>query len=175
MKVIFLDIDGVLNGYNKTTDKIDKLFTKLNLLILSEFFFSLNNIHLLKMIYLKLILVFTNTQIVLISSIRHKVLDPKCTLKSCVKFRKYSQLLRIPIYGCIDDFVGEREADIEYWLDDHPEVEDFIIIDDEIAFYEKYRNKVIQTSKKDKICGHADEDTGLKAKHVFRAIKKITK
>ena len=120
MKVIFLDVDGVLNNMdslrraaeaNRRTWAIDKerLYT------------------------LKRIADHTSSKIVLSTDWRLPVNDP-----ANLVIRVFLHTWGIPVAGatpCLDmpDRIGsvERAAEIREWLDDHEgEVEEFLIIDD---------------------------------------------
>ena len=73
-------------------------------------------------------------------------------------------------------FNGRRDEEILSWLSEHEEeVDKFVILDDERYDLECFVNKeLVQTSSVKKgqmIKGHWQETTGLRNKHVRKAIK----
>lgn len=116
MKVIFLDIDGVLNS-DEYFDKIEKLNIQG---IQSE-------IDVEKIKLLKRALDETGAKVVLSSSWRYTR-----------KAQNLKELLaNFEIYTESTPYIhGKRGLEIKQWLLDNPEVEDFVILDDEI--FESY-------------------------------------
>jgi len=119
MKVIFLDIDGVLNVIPKGRDRFGGTFHK-------EFEDNL-----------KMIIDCTGAKIVISSSWRFDGLDH---MKAMWDYRKLpgevidctpdcAQLVSAEKFKFLDEV--ERGHEIQEWLDQHPEVTGFVIIDDD--------------------------------------------
>ncbi len=126
MKIIFLDIDGVLNFY-----KSKKIDTRC-------------------LFYLKRIVKKTNAYIVLSSSWKESVLYPQC----CSEFdnQVLDDLMNrsgLPFIGVTPDIdPRRREVEIQEWLKTAPEpVESFVIIDDlKFGFPVTFHDNFVQTS-----------------------------
>lgn len=128
MKVIFLDVDGVLNS----NEYIEKIKNKNIQGIQSE-------IDVEKVKLLKKAIDETGAKVVLSSSWRYtrNAHDLKELLGS------------FGIYTDSTPFVrGERGLEIKQWLSDNQDVEDFVILDDEIfkSYDEELMNKLIKIS-----------------------------
>ena len=179
MKVIFLDIDGVLNGYNFWNLSLFKLvspFPKIRDFVRRNY--DIFGVHESKVKRLAKITKATGAVIVISSSWRggwftkyeeksdrHKRLEDL--------FKKYNiKVIDItPKY-----FNGKRCDEILSWLSKHEEkVERFIVIDDESfdlqCFVDKELIKTSDVKDGDYIRGHWKENTGLRRKHVKQAIK----
>lgn len=122
MKVIFLDIDGVLNFYG--SDFLDKN--------------CLNN--------LKYIVNETNAKIVIISTWRVCLDDnylKKYVTKANSELLKYRELFEntftdnLKWIDIAPDLAERRSEEVTLWLKDHPETENFVIIDDFNCEYDK--------------------------------------
>lgn len=181
IKVIFLDIDGVLNGYNKYIKFIADFFYYINKEIWFNDHFDIYKISEYKVKLLKEIIDNTGANIVLCSSWRRQLLAKKFVDMSEEKQRL--KLLFKKYY--IDIFDGTpylnpenlREDEIMYWiknLDSKYLVDKFIILDDEPSLYPQLRNDhLVQTSDiypDEIIRGICSENSGLKRKHVKKAI-----
>lgn len=84
-----------------------------------------------------------------------------------VKFNKYG----IDVVG-ITPIDKNRKEEIYSYISQHPEIENYIVIDDEtFNFDNQLKKHLIKTSDTDYISGSWDENTGLKRKHVRQAIK----
>jgi len=146
MKVIFLDIDGVLNVASKNRDEYGQIFTK-------RFVDNLSHI-----------ISETNAKIVVSSTWRMRGLNwikelwihrnlpgnviditTDCAqLISKEKFEFYDQV--------------ERGHEIQEWIDDHPEIESYVIIDDDNDMLESQRYNFVRTANN---INHPDcEDVG---------------
>lgn len=146
MKVIFLDIDGVMNSteemialYNQHGSSIDNTLpspTKCKLLkqlveetgarivLSSSWRLSLNAIQ-------KLIDLFENYNLVLSGFTCHEVESKKFknTLYEDIKPRYQHTIGDFGTY--IETYIEDRGAEIAAWLLDHPKVSNFVILDDE--------------------------------------------
>lgn len=132
MKVIFLDIDGVLNNwYHPELINLDNLFV------------------------LKKIIKLTNAKIVIISS--NKYTYQRLGLKNYQGsyFAKYMDILNredIEIFD-VTPYIGENQSDlkekeIKKYLESNPLITDFVIIDDEIVskFFKKEQVRTLYTT-----------------------------
>lgn len=183
MKIIFLDIDGVLNGYGFG----DYLGWKLVCLFKNKYIKNLYRritdpcgVHESKVKRLSKIIRKTNAKVVMSSSWRHGWW--KCPYEDMFSdqkkltdlFKKYN----IEVIDITPNSVnGKRDAEILQWLSKHEdEVENFIILDDENSFLRAFDNdeRFIQTSSATLgqiICGHWRERTGLKRPHIKKQLK----
>ncbi len=153
MKIIFLDIDGVLNS--------DEYFDKIKNLNINGIE---NDIDISKIILLKKSLDETGAKIVLTSSWRYT--------------RKAQELKQLLLsYGIIVDctpFIdNERGIEIKKWLQEHNDVQDFVILDDEIfdSYDEKLMKKLIKISDTNGI----NYGEGLQPKHIQEIIQRFGK
>ena len=153
MKIIFLDIDGVLNS--------DEYFDKIKNLNINGIE---NDIDVSKIVLLKKSLDETGAKIVLTSSWRYTK-----------KAQELKQLLLS--YGIIVDctpFIdNERGIEIKKWLQEHNDVQDFLILDDEIfdSYDEKLMKKLIKISDTNGI----NYGEGLQPKHIQEIIQRFGK
>lgn len=143
MKVVFLDIDGVLNFYGSAT---------FDLGCMSE---------------LKKIVTETNAKLVLSSSWKEAISQPET---SSEMERRTLQLLlndpEQPFAGITPDVApDDRKREVQAWLNAAPEpVKSFVILDDiDYEFPEKIPNNFVKTSG---LNGH-----GLTTAHADRAIQ----
>lgn len=117
IKVIFLDIDGVLNS-SKTTRRTS-----------NTIFRFVGKRYILN---LKRIISTTGAKVVLSSDWRYDRDDPQhnglfCELRD--ELLKYD----IEFYGFTPEIPsGHRGAEIDLWLSEHPEVSNFVILDDRL-------------------------------------------
>lgn len=132
MKIIFLDVDGVLNSEQDLfswTIESDK-----------------------HLILLACIVRRTNAKIVVSSSWRN------CGLLDTLKKRLND--FSMSIYGKTKD-IGERGLEIKDWLDNHNDIESFVILDDEDFDIKSYfPNNFVKT----------DEEVGLQKEDVEKCI-----
>lgn len=184
MKIIFLDIDGVLNGWNRWNYFWSRVWKIL---------------HLPGKIYIKIFDVFgiREKYIRRLAKIVHKT-GAKVVMSSTWRFaywkRPFAQytdeLIRLSDLLCkyyipIIDITprkisGSREDEIQEWLDNTEyNIESFVILDDESFDLQKFvGNQLVKTSEVVEgtmIKGHYRENTGLKPKHIRQAIKILNK
>ena len=142
MKVIFLDIDGVLNT-KETYDSIYRSGRMLSLYDIPLDSFRLE--------YLKTIVEETGAKIVLSSSFRHFFMrEGEQLVPISLKGRKLYNIFfkyGIDIFDVTPTDGEIREDEIKMWLSSHANVEDFVIIDDDPNMFKELSNKLIQTSK----------------------------
>lgn len=184
--IIFLDIDGVLNGYNKWTWlllKVVEFFD--NTRLKSWFILHIQpyGIHKKKVKRLAKIVRKTNAKVVMSSSWRIGWWNTpyerlyKDQKKLTDLLTKYN-IEVIDITPRLPD--GRRDKEILEWLANHKDqVNRFIILDDERYDLECFvGSNLVQTSsviKGEMIMGLIEKDTGLKSKHVKQAIDILMK
>jgi hypothetical protein len=187
LKIIFLDIDGVLNGYNRWNTLGWKIICKLNCKKLRKWYANITDpcgIHKSKVKRLAKIIKDTDAKVVLSSSWRYSLWKrpyeemtdrQKKFIDACRKYNIEIIDITPSLPQC------KRDQEILEWLSKHEEeVESFIILDDENTHLTLFDDdeKFIQTSSVPKgvmICGYDHEDTGLKDKHVKEAIRVLNK
>jgi len=171
MKVIFLDIDGVLNTLETF---------KRNTIIYKETGKRLIEIDEFRVKYLKEIIDKTSAKIVLSSSWRtfFKKENDKI-IPSNQKGHKLLEILNkynIEIYDLTPyDKERYRQNEIETYLNEH-EVDEFIIIDDESYDLPKYIGKELiktSTTLPYEMITNMNECLGLSEEHIEEAIKKL--
>lgn len=161
MKAIFLDIEGVLNTFNTPRDSF-----------VDEF----------RIAYIKEIIDATDAKVVLSSSLRGwwntedftlRIDAPKDMIEVSEKFKKHD----IEIYGITPRYKGgNRQDEICIWLEMHPEVERFIIFDDEPSFFPDFVGKeLIKTStvEDNEMLIDMRDYTGILPEHIQIAINKL--
>lgn len=129
IKVIFLDVDGVLNN-SKTTRKTINGNTFLGSRLLKN---------------LRRIISKTRAKVVLSSEWRYDKEDPRYN-GDYLELRK--ELLRngIRFYGFTPELLSaHRGAEINEWLKEHPEAGNFVILDDRLDI-EPHKDHWVQTA-----------------------------
>ena len=141
MKVIFLDIDGVLN----TSDTFREIYYKFKetgkrKLEIDEF----------RLEYLRSLIDQTCAKIVLSSSWRRFfVKENNKILPHTEKGQRLYELFNnynLEIYDITPVSNGNREEEINIWLSQNNDVESFIIIDDEPNLFNNLLDRLIKTS-----------------------------
>ena len=174
MKVIFLDIDGVLNT-SETFIKRKKYREETGVwtLEIDEF----------RVEYLKRIIDETDSKVVLSSAWRR---DFENIDGRVVPIHEKGEAL-LNVFGKYDielydilrkGFSLPREDLITIWLNEHPETENFIIFDDETTHLKRFIGKeLIKTSflADGVMLQNMDDCMGLCEDHVDIAIKKLNK
>lgn len=184
--IIFLDIDGVLNGYNKwnllgwdvvcltKSKRLKRWYRKLT----DPF-----GVHKSKVRRLAKIVRATNAKVVMSSSWRFGWWNTPYE-KQFEDQKKLTDLLNKYNIEVIDITPESpdhrRDKEIKEWLAKNDElVKRFVILDDERYDLECFAGSyLVQTSsvgKGEMIMGYDREDTGLKNKHVKQAIKILRK
>lgn len=195
MKIIFLDIDGVLNGYNFWNQLGWKLVCIINNEKLTQWYRDTTEpfgIHTPKFKKLVKIVRKTGAKIVLSSCWRWRLTQTPYEEmdKHELKFYNLCKKYNIGIYDITPRSAnGRRDKEITEWLARHEygvvqtkdfykplePVDKFVILDDERYDLECFVGKeLVQTSSVKKgqmIKGHWQETTGLRNKHVRQAIK----
>ena len=195
IKVIFLDIDGVLNGYNFWNQLGWRIVSKTNNSYLMKLYRDTTEpfgIHEPKVRNLARIVRKTGAKIVVSSSWRFGLFDSSSKKTDDeLKFWRLCKKYNIPVIGYTPCCSGShrREDEIISWLSNHEKkrnssplaksifkpVSKFIILDDDSYDLQCFvGSNLIQTS--DVKCGKMikgnwRENTGLRRKHVRKAIK----
>lgn len=166
-KVIFLDIDGVINTVS-SFDKIDARYeqyendTTPNKPTWVDIFmdYQYQVFEQEAMNILNEIIQETNAQVVISSSWRKSLKDP---VKWTEKFKFYG--CNIPVIDITGSCsTGYRGTEIHDWLKDHPEVTNIIIIDDD-SDMEPYMDYHV----------HTDFDNGLTRTHKQKVLDILNK
>ena len=137
MKVIFLDKDGVLNSKNylMKEKQIRSSFSKILKTEEDKIRYEMFSVNPKCLHCLKEIILETGVFVVLTNADRFNVY--------------YQQLLdmcNIPVYGVTPYLGSKRNLEIDTYLNEHPEITDYIIIDDEeISFSREQRRHLIKT------------------------------
>ena len=146
MKVIFLDIDGVLNSAEYDAERTSPY----------------DNIDLSRLPLLKQLIDLTNAKIVLTSSWR-KAWD--CDKTVCDEIGKQLDAAFATADLEISDktpVLGRRKDEIASWLAAHPDTEKFVIFDDMSFGWEELSDNLVKT---DGMIGR-----GLEQHHIDKAI-----
>ena len=165
MKVIFLDIDGVLNDNNyfmSNHDVVKKMYQERKYHsddITFNVDLEMMNIDLNKLAILKDITDKTGAKVVITSSIKKK------------KYYSYieSKLIGfgIPIIGVTEDDISNRGTGIRHYLEEH-DVSEYVILDDDI--FDDYDHELLNNLIKTSFF-----DGGLKEEHREILIRKLIK
>ena len=186
-KIIFLDIDGVLNGYSTFSLLCWRISTFLRI----EKFYKKHRIdpfgiHESKVKRLSKIVNETGAKIVMSSSWRFRyqrycceVLDgernPETDESDIAKLYNLLKKYNINVVGFTTSG-PTRGQEINDWIESHSSIKSYVILDDENSDIIPYvdSSRFIQTSTVPigrLITGKGCENTGLKRKHVKRAIQ----
>lgn len=172
MKVIFLDIDGVLNTYQTFKD-INEEYKKTGIdrIEIDEF----------RLEFLKEIIEKTGAVVVLNSSWKNNCkMENGKYISLSKKMRQFIEILskhNISIYDFTLDFKTNRQEAIYRWLEGK-NIESFIIIDDDPYHLDDFLGKeLIKTSivKDGEMIMNMDDAFGLSEFHIKQAIKKLNK
>lgn len=127
MKIIFLDIDGVLNCNGSKSKMIDD----------NDVCYVGIDKH--KILRLKETIDRTGAKVVLSSTWRlHLYKKDRVDKYMRQRFKKYG----IEIYSCTDHLHGSRGAEIKKWLNEHDNIEEWVVLDDE--WFSDYDDEILQ-------------------------------
>lgn len=178
MKIIFLNIDGVLNGYGLFIGSIQRIADKFNLTKISN---KLNTQFKVKKKYAKLlskIVKKSGAKVVVTSSWRGEWmlsnnLSNWDSVESFKKWMRYYNIEVIDITPKIDTTECDRSIEICKWLEDHNnEIDSYCIIDSEYhELIYRFHDRFVCTSNmrlKERDYGYdiIYENTGLKRHHI---------
>lgn len=173
MKVIFLDVDGVLNHANSEgngepanldhekfillKEIVDKTDAKIVLSSTWRFTYEENGKNMHAPMYYKLIELLKKYDLDLYAE------TPEIKSKEIIKSITFKEILEMPT----ENVYTNRAHAVKTWLDEHPEVKSFVIIDDEEAGWDYFNldKNYIQTSY----------TGGLLPEHVTQAIEILNK
>ena len=179
MKIIFLDIDGVLNGYNTRLHIIVQLIRLFKQPVAK--YIDIFSVHIMKVFILFLIVKLSGSKVVLSSSWRggYWKVPVEEMVDDIRKLYKLFKLFHIDVIGITPYEPKDRGAQIKDYMDNYNNrIESFVIIDDEMFdikdYYPKDRllctignpNRLIKYN----CCGIYD-GAGLKFKHIIPALK----
>ena len=157
MKVIFLDVDGVLNS--------DEYFEKVFNLIKSGAKIQgiERNIDVNKVKLLKEATDLTDAKVVLSTSVRYSQMGEM--IKELLLKCGISVISETPFLN------NERGKEIREWLGEHTDIEDFVILDDEVfsSYDEELLKKLIKISNGD----GKNAGEGLSKKDIEEIIKRL--
>lgn len=173
MKVIFLDIDGVLNSYDGWRTVVYRIGDRFGLVPFLRRHLDIFGIHTYRVYLLSRIIRKTDAKVVLTGTIRHSwdTKDPK-VLQLKEQFRRFG----ISVIGLTssipkDSYHSHRGAEIHQWLAYH-NVYRYVILDDETADLKDFEGKtLIQTITRTRFGEREYRHTGLSRRHVDMAIR----
>lgn len=184
MKIIFLDIDGVLNSYSHTISYI--VFRITTFLHLEKLWVKINDfrdpfdVRTFRVFLLWIIIKSTGAKIVLSSSWRGGWYLPyeKCgsrmkKLKLLFEFFEIEVVGRTPRADS-----GKRGEEIKQFLKETElDIDRFVIVDDESFDIKDYFNDdvFVKTSSKKQIRPFVNKSCGMKLHHVVKIIKILNK
>ena len=145
MKVIFLDINGVLDTY----DNMDEI--------------NSNNLNRLKYIISK-----TNAKVVISSSLKDSFYYTGHFSEHLKSIIETLQTARIEVIG-ITPKAENRETEIALYLQSHPEIENFCIIDDDY-YMESFKEHLVKLPPQ-----MTEGQMGLDDYHMYLSIKILNK
>lgn len=174
-KVIFLDKDGVLNGYNYFNiafHKLIRIIKPINFELFKKLKheYDIFGFHRSKLKRLQKIVKYTGAKIVLTTAVRNNI-DEYNEIKD--QLNKYGMEI-------FDKTPTARDRSIEIfnWLSVHEnEVENYIVIDDECMdiFYPYHFVQTSHIKRGEIIKGRTWERTGLQFRHMIKAIRLLNR
>ena len=178
-KAIFLDVDGVLNAYNRIYDFAWRLSLKLKISDFVRSHYDVFGVRTYRVFLLWIIVKFTGADIVLSSSWRHGFMDQTKEKhgrqKELQKKLSWFGLTVVGVTGRVssEGRYSDRGLEIQEYLNKHNYITNYVVIDDEkFDIIDTLGDEhLILTSRDGVIKGHPYENTGLKIKNVIRAIK----
>lgn len=171
-KVIFLDIDGVLNAYNYFYTAVYDIFGFFGQRKWLVNHFDVFGVRTYRVFLLWLIVKFTKADIVLSSSWRYGYLNPETRSGRQIELAKKLGWFGLSICD-VTKRLHMRGDEIQTYLNEHPNIKNYVIIDDEKFDIVDIMgaDHLVITSYGKEIQGHPYENTGLKPKDVIKAIK----
>lgn len=177
-KVIFLDIDGVLNHINWFDHK---LFNLIDFLKLKKWFlkhYDVFGVRTYRVFLLWILVCCTGAELVLSSSWRHLYMNKIPRDGRCLELETKLRWFGLEIVDSTGTVSTEgrhsdRGMEIKHYLDTHDGIVNFVILDDEsfdIVDTLGYDN-FVKTSSANMITGSPKDNSGLKIKDVIKAIK----
>ena len=170
MKVIFFDIDGVLN----TSETYSRLYKRYGYAGISDI-----EIDEFRLEYLKSIIDKTEAKLVLTSTFRRFFMKENdkiipINLKGRKIFDKFSNY-DIEIYDItpVNDFT--REEQIKQWISLTGDIDNFVIIDDDPNMFYELKENLIQTSRsrRNSLLMNFDDSFGLCERHIKEVVHSL--
>ncbi len=150
IKVIFLDIDGVLNGWNKPTQIFSDICMKNKILKSLWQSWDIYGIRIVKVFILSIICHRANAKVVLSSSWRSSFYKPyKENNKRMKSLKRKFKFFGIEVIGITPkDRDHVRGIEIEEWLKNTDyNIDGYVIIDDETHDIEEFfEGKIVKTT-----------------------------
>lgn len=173
MKIVFLDIDGVLNGYNWRNRLVGAICVKVKPLRMLYRKWDLFGVRTLKVLKLKYLLWKTEAQVVLSSSWRFAWNTQDNDNPHILSLKRKFKWFNIEVIGTTPrSATGIRGDEIQEWLDNASyQVDNFVILDDETFDLSGFEAHIVKTSSDKMIEGYIPKTMGLKWKHVGQAVK----
>jgi hypothetical protein len=178
MKIIFLDIDGVLNGYGPIIGLIYKIAKALHIVGWVRRIYDITGIHRKKLWILSRIINKTDALVVITSSWRGDWMLTENTEEQIFKqhkdFKEYMKHYQIPIIDVTPSINDDKGLEIREWLVYHPRITKYCVIDDDWTFLNQYfPNNAVCTAEiqSKKFTRGWHENTGLKMKHIKQVVK----
>lgn len=177
IKVIFLDIDGVLNGNNIVIKTMDEIARKSKLV---KFFwkrFDFFGTRTIKVFILSIITHLSGAKIVLSTSRRNNYFSDEISPNN-IELKRKLEAFRIDVIDKTPDSIEKiRGEEIEEWLlSTNYEIESFVILDDEwhdiIGYFPDRVMPMTEISKEEILEGKlGDARCGLRFKDIKKALK----
>lgn len=180
MKIIFLDVDGVLNGYGPVIGIFYKIAKRLHITRWTRRVYDVTALHKMKVWILSRIVNKTDAFVVIISASRGKWMltenNDEQVFKQHRDFKNLMKHFQIPILDLTPNINNEKYLEIQEWMKYHPRITSYCIIDDECDVLKKYfPDNTICTKDKNKFRSGRYANTGLKLKHIKQAIQILNK
>jgi hypothetical protein len=160
MRIIFLDVDGVLNSlpYNDKNKNKNNNISDIYLKRLAQIYHS-----------------FNDTKIVLSSSWKNAPNDHYMKKYLYEKLNQYDLEIidETPSYDINNKIIGDRPKEILEWLNRHPNIKDWVSIEDDWKKeeYEKIQKNLSKRLIETSYFVEKEEDGGIKEKDVEKAIE----
>lgn len=173
--IIFLDFDGVLNGYDKYIYLFMNIIHKYKILKPIKKRYDPFSPHRSKVRRLAKIIKATDAVVVFTSTTRHSLWEKDYSNRS-KRLQKLANLFTkygITVIGITPYFKQNRIMEIETWLEyNRSKVREYVILDDEdLSHFGYHFIKTSDIKPGEKIKGHPYENTGLFNRHVKQAIR----
>ena len=122
MKIIFLDFDGVINDW-----------------------YTMNGVNFNNILVLKHIIDITGAKIVVTSSNKYSFQRGNVLYEDSLCYKRYVKALidnGLEVYDYTKDYGGDRELEIINYLKEHPDIAEYLILDDDYIFDKSKEHEV---------------------------------
>lgn len=178
MKIIFLDIDGVLNGYNLAIHLKIQLMRKHKKL---RKYIDIFSVQFLKIFILFLIVRLSGAKVVLTSSWRggYWKVPYHCMTSRCKKLYRFFKILFINVIGITTFVYKDRgEQIIDYINENIDDISSYVVIDDEMFDIKEYidNDRLVCTKANENRwfkfnCAGCYDGAGLRFRHIIPCLK----